>query len=66
MVEVIVYHGRKQELCRGVNNGAGAIDVEELKSVMTKVDDGAGAGEIEAVIAAVDHDDRLLTVRSSS
>ena len=34
-----------------------AVDAEELKSVMTKLMMVPGAGEIEAVIAAVDHDD---------
>ena len=37
-----------------MNDVAGAIDAEELKSVMTMV---PGAGEIEAMIAAVDHED---------
>lgn len=35
----------------------GAIDAEELKSVMTKLKMVPAAGEIEAMIAAVDHDD---------
>ena len=34
-----------------------ALDAEELKSAMTKLMMVPGAGEIEAVIAAVDHDD---------
>ena len=40
-----------------MNDVAGAIDAEELKSAMTKLVMMPGAGEIEAVIAAVDHDD---------
>ena len=49
--------GRQKELCDDVNGVAGAIDSEELKSVMTKFMMVPGAGEIEAMIAAVDHDD---------
>ena len=40
-----------------MNDVAGAVDADELKSVMTKLMMVPGAGEIEAVIAAVDHDD---------
>ena len=39
-----------------MNDVAGAIDAEELKSAMTKLMMVPGVGEIEAVIAAVDHD----------
>ena len=49
--------GRKQEVCDVVNDVAGAIDAEELKSVRTELMMVPGAGEIDAVIAAVDHDD---------
>ena len=44
-------------MCDEVNDVAGAIYAEELKSVMTKLMMVPGAGEIEAVNAAVDHDD---------
>ena len=39
------------------NDVAGTVDAEELKCALTKLMMVPGAGEIEAVIAAVDHDD---------
>ena len=49
--------GNKQELSDGVKDVAGAIDSEELKSVMTKLTMVPDASEIETMIAVVNHDD---------